>query len=166
MNRYAITLGAATVMVGALVASAATAATIAREGFTQASGACQGALPNYEGSFRKRPLGMANEGIAAAYATCSPHGVNPGVTDAVELVVTNRGGADVDVGCTLVDGLVDPVLFFADYYPQTVTAPSALDSTFVWDEAANFFLTSISCNVPAGVELNNIYVGFFDEIGV
>lgn len=165
MNRYAITLGAATALAGALVASAATAATIEREGYTQASGACQGALPNYEGSFRKRPLGMANEGTAGAYATCSPHGINPGVTDSVELLITNRGGADVNVGCTLVDGLVDPELFFADYYPQTVSAPSALDSAIVWNEAGAFFLTSISCNVPAGVELNNIFTGFFDEIG-
>ena len=58
MNRYAITLGAATALVGALVASAATAATIEREGYTQASGACQGALPGritlYAPSSRKR----------------------------------------------------------------------------------------------------------------
>jgi len=164
MNRYAITLGVATALVGALVASAATAATVTRSTYTQASGACQGSLPSFESSLRKRPLAVANEGTSGAFVTCGVSNNENNGINAIELYVTNRGAAAVDVNCTLVDGLYDATLDFADYYPQTVNAASGVDSAFSWS-AGGYLWPAISCNVPAKVEANQVYTSIDDYVG-
>jgi hypothetical protein len=164
MNRYAITLGAATALAGALLASVATAATVNRSTYTQASGTCQGALPNYEGSFRKRPLAVANEGSAGAFITCGIQNNENSSVNAVELYVTNRSGADVDVNCTMVDGLVDADFDFADFYPQTVTVTDGVDGAFVWNDGG-YIWPAISCNVPAHVEANMVYTSIDEQVG-
>lgn len=169
MNRYAITLGAATALVGSLIAGTANAVTVQRSTYTQASGACQGALPSYEGNFRKRPLAVANEGASSAYITCGVRNdENTAMISTVELYVTNRNAADVDVGCTMVDGSIDATLDFANYYPQTVTTLAGRDGAFSWSSASTapgFLFPSISCNVPAKVEANQVYTSIADFVG-
>lgn len=103
MKHDAITLAAFAVAIG--LSLSARAGTIDKMDGFQAAAACQGALPNYEGSFRKRPLAVANEGVASAFLTCAtPAG---GAVKAASLLVTNRSVADADMYCTLVHGLVD-----------------------------------------------------------
>lgn len=168
MNRYSITLGVAAAVLGAVSAGSATAATQSREQFTQASGACQGALPNYEGRLRKRPLAVANEGTGGAFVTCGVHTNDDtvGIT-AIEAYVTNRRATPTDVSCTLVDGFVDATIGFADYYPQTVNVGAGFDAAFVWDQPqfGAFTYAAISCNLPTQVEVNQTYMAFEDEIG-
>ena len=36
------------------------------------AGACQAALPAYEGLIRKRPMAIQNEGVSTAFVTCAP----------------------------------------------------------------------------------------------
>ncbi len=166
MNRFTITLGVLTAATGALLSVQASAATVVKYNSKAASGACQGALPNYEGNFRKRPLAVANEGSTAAFLTCgidNPGGNND--TNEVTLYVVNRTGADADISCTMVDGLVDATSAFANYYPQTITATSATSSYLDWTGDYSPYSQAVSCNVPAAFEVNLISGSYNDEIG-
>lgn len=176
MNRYAITLGAAVAAVGAFGSGTATAAVEEAVQFNQGVGTmCQGALPNYEGSFRKRPLAIKNEGTSSAFLTCglySQFDANTGGVTGVQLIVTNRNAADVDVSCTLVDGIIDPDLGFADYFPLTVSVVAGTATDLFWDPAGGggtfdpvFGFPALSCNVPANVEINQEAHGYLEEIG-
>lgn len=177
MNRYAITLGAVVAATGAIGAGAANAAVHESVQFNQAVGAmCQGALPNYEGSFRKRPLAIKNEGSSSAYLTCglySQFDASAGGVTGVQLIVTNRNAVDTDVSCTLVDGIIDPSLGFADYFPQTLSVVAGTADAFFWDPAGGggtfdpvFGFPSLSCNVPVNIEVNQEAHGYEEEIGV
>lgn len=166
MNRSIITLGVATALLGTLAsAGTANAATVTRSIYTQASGACQGALPIFETNFRKRPLAVANEGTTNAFVTCGVRNTEDQVSSAVELYVTNRNAADVDVDCTLVDGIFDNTIGFADYYPQTVTATAGVDSSFSWGGFGSPY-QQISCNVPAKIEVNMLYNSVDEDVGI
>ena len=165
MNRSVITLGMATAFVATLAAaSTATAATVTRSIYTQASGACQGALPNYENNLRKRPLAVANEGTTNAFVTCGVRNTEDQTANAVELYVTNRNAAAVDVNCTLVDGIFDATTGFANYYPQTVSANAGVDSAFSWSGFGSPY-QQISCNVPAKIEVNMVYSSVDENVG-
>ena len=168
MNRFTITLGVLTVATGALLSVQASAATVVKYNSKAASGACQGALPNYEGNFRKRPLAVVNEGSTAAFLTC---GIDDAATDGtigtneVTLYVVNRTGAAADISCTMVDGYVDATTGFANYYPQTITASSTTYSFLDWTGSYSPYSQAVSCNVPAAFEVNVIYGSYNDEIG-
>ncbi len=165
MNRSVITLGIATAFLGTLAAAGTVnAATVTRSLYTQASGACQGALPIYETNFRKRPLAVANEGVTNAFVTCGVRNTEDNTANAVELYVTNRNAADVSVDCTLVDGIFDNTIGFASYYPQTKTATAGVDSGFSWSGFGSPW-QQISCNVPAKVEVNMVYSSVDENIG-
>jgi hypothetical protein len=162
MNRYAITLGALTVAAGAALSLPVTAATTLNLNAVQATGACQGALPNYEGSFRKRPLAIANEGSTGAYLTCGARSSTFGINQ-TNLIVTNRTAADADINCTVVDGLIDATLGFADFYPQVISVPTG---EFVEHEVPGpFSYVAWSCNVPAAFEVNTVVFQVAEEIG-
>lgn len=165
MNRFIPTLAIASVVACASIGNLAEAASISRNSYTQASGACQGALPSYEGSFRKRPLAVANEGTASAFVTCGVRNdENAAVVSSIRLAVTNRAASVQSISCTLVDGLIDATLGFADYYPQTTSAASGVDTQLTWS-GGTFKWPAISCNVPGHVELNMVSTTFDDEIG-
>jgi hypothetical protein len=166
MNRSVITLGVATAFLATLAAAGTVnAATVTRSLYTQASGACQGALPNFENNFRKRPLAVANEGATDAFLTCGVRTTEDTSTaNAVELYVTNRNAAAVDVNCTLVDGVFDNTIGFANYYPQTVTATAGVDSAFSWSGFGSPW-QQISCNVPAKIEVNMVYSSVDEDVG-
>jgi len=55
----------------ALVSTEASAVDLERLSMANAVGRCQGALPNYEGAIRKRPLAVQNEGTGSAFVTCA-----------------------------------------------------------------------------------------------
>lgn len=163
MNRYAFTLGALTTAIGALLSLQASAATIQKFGVVPAAGSCQGALPSYEGSFRKRPLAVVNEGTTGAFLTCGVRGYASAQYDGIEAVATNRTAVATNMSCTLVDGVIDATLGFANYYPQTVNIGAGTAGFFNW--TGPFTLVAISCNVPAKFEVNLSGVAYQDEIG-
>ncbi len=176
MNRYAITFGVALAAIGAAASGAATASVVTKAEYNQASGTmCQGALPNFEGNFRKRPLAVANEGTTNAFLTCgltSQYDSSTGGVPQVILIVTNRNAADTDMSCTLVDGYVDSTVGFADYFPQTITVAAGQFTVFNWSASGAggtndpvFGYPAISCNVPASFEVNLEGHAYSEEIG-
>ena len=85
---------------------------------------CQSALPVFDGNIRKRPMALANEGAGNAFVTCDSESISNFATgfSAVAIGFYNRAGAaDVEVSCTLVNG----VLFGEGYFPKTVAVAAA-----------------------------------------
>lgn len=176
MNRYAITFGVALAAIGAAASGTAAASVVTKAEYNQATGTmCQGALPNYEGNFRKRPLAVVNQDTTNAFLTCgltSQYDSSTGGVPQVILIVTNRNAADTDMSCTLVDGYVDSTVGFADYFPQTITVAGATSTTFNWSASGAggtndpvFGYPAISCNVPGSFEVNLEGQAYSEEIG-
>lgn len=164
--QYRIT--AATMLLAGMVAVPAHA--IDRPIITQAhgSGACQAALPNYEGQIRKRPLALQNEGGQLAFVSCSPvsllgsplHGIGHGLT------LANLTAADITVTCPAVNG---PPLG-ATYMPKSVTVPAAAHATLSWLAAdgvdeLNMYGTSFSCAIPPGIGVHQVNTRQVVDIG-
>ena len=136
---------------------------------TNATGVCQGALPNFETSLRKRPSGLINVSTTTnSFDSCSttqnffpPDG--GGSATALGVVLTNPTGAPVTVACTMVAGLNYVGLFSPVQYPKSfeVAAGSSVEGqwTTVDDNDGEPFPASLnlSCNLPAGVEISNVY---------
>ncbi|MEO6138716.1 MAG: hypothetical protein ABIP11_08660, partial [Luteimonas sp.] len=107
MNIHIHTIAAvalATSLASAFASGDASAVTKQRSFVQNATGACQSALPVFDGQIRKRPLAVQNEGTSAAFVSCSfmdtDRSVN-GVTD-VFLYADNNTSSSVTVNCTLV----------------------------------------------------------------
>lgn len=158
-----VVFGIAAVASGLLVAGSVSAGGYA----VNAAGACNGALPSYEGALRKRPLGVQNEGSSPAFVTCSlPGSFQTYGNDSLVLAFTNQNAAPVDVNCTFVDDLTAPFGSPA-YYPLTirVLGNSARDAG--WSAAQGELFSpwaNVSCNLPAGVALNALEVQFDEPI--
>lgn len=119
---------------------------------------CQGALPSYEGAFRKRPRGIRNEGTAPAFLTCALYGNSFEARNRnVSLVYANPSQQNVTVSCTLVDGGLSngqPPTFSNT---QTLSGPG-IRGQFGWTANAhnggeNFAWPALSCLIPPGVEV-------------
>jgi hypothetical protein len=136
-----------------------------------ATGACQAALPHYEGVIRKRPLVIQNEGAAGAFVNCSLVGTERstgGLQDA-QVVVTNLSDAPLEVSCTLIGEVTDASMAFL---PKTVTVPANQSgSAYVlrWDTAdiggTLLKTANLSCNVPVGAGLGEMSVQFYEYVG-
>lgn len=171
MRPSSLLLAAAAFAAGAglLSAGPAAAATVARQFFQNGGSACTGALPTFEGSLRKRPLAIANEGAVAAFVTCSAqannfNGVRPTVVFAS---ATKRGGAAVTLSCTLVNG---DSFNGAAYTLASIVLPASESATLQWLPAAPatqlpFASVSISCALPPGVEVNYFGHDIAEAIG-
>lgn len=161
---------AATLLFAGL-ASVAPARALDRPIITQAhgAGACQAALPNYEGQIRKRPLALQNEGTQAAFVSCSPvslhgsplHGTGHGLT------LVNNTAAAVALSCTAVNG---PPLD-ATYMPRSVEVPAGGTATLSWHaddgvDGLNLFGTSISCAIPPGIGVHQVNTRQVVDIGL
>jgi hypothetical protein len=156
----------------ALLEPAAQADTTSRTEVQLAAGACQAALPAYEGQIRKRPLALQNEGTASAFVTCalaSPgYGNAEGFANLVALAVINVGGAPATLNCTLVDArnlFNDPV-----YLPKSIAIPTGGNASLLqWTSSENggelFAFPAISCNLPVGVGINATLRVYAEEIG-
>jgi len=128
---------------------------------------CNGALPGFEGALRKRPLGIANEGAASAFVTCSfTNAYNlSGILDGL-VFVTNRRATSVDITCTFVNGLVaeaqqvNPDLPLPTYFVKTVAleagefAPVAVFASDYELDAFALPYMNVNCALPSGVEMN------------
>jgi hypothetical protein len=157
----------------AAVAPAAGAVTILRSENVLAAGACQAALPAFEGQVRKRPVAVQNEGWAPAFVTCALESTTyfetGGFATTIGIYLTNTGGATATVTCTLVDagsGYNNPV-----YQPKSANVSSGGNSTSIlWTAAADnggagYAFPAISCNLPPGTGINGTLRRFPEEIG-
>lgn len=126
---------------------------------------CQGALPTYDASLRKRPLAISNEGTEPAYISCSlraPLGnLDGGGTDVVQIIVllTNRAATAQSVTCTVVDGVALPFPSFPPLYvPKTVEIPAGRFGVINWFDfdttVGRFRLPNLSCALPPETEIN------------
>ena len=139
--------------------------------FHGAVGACQAPLPSFEGAFRKRPLGIANEGGSTAFISCAlpAQTIHSNGIDTLVVYFINRGGANVEVSCTLVDGLASP-LGVPTFFPKVVTVTPHRERSSTWsaqrDNGGDRFITpSLSCAIPPGVEINTTQVIYDIDVG-
>jgi hypothetical protein len=161
----------ATLVATALFAAApAMAVTSTRTQVQNATGACQGALPSFDTNLRQRPLGVNNEGSAVAFVSCGLKSSD--FDDAMNtysgVVLSNASASDVDVNCTLVSGTVvdTPV-----YFTKTATILANTTGQFlIWDTTDNGGnpipnTLNWSCQLPPGVQLNNIFTNVDVDVG-
>lgn len=141
---------------------AADAGTLAADSrVTLAAGACQTALPVFDGVVRKRPLAVQNEGTTTTFVTCGLEGKFGAVMSSTLVFVglVNNSGAPATVNCTLVDGrdsISDPV-----YMPKSVVLPAntpiaELSWTSTDNEGDDFIYPAISCSLPPGTGIKAV----------
>lgn len=128
---------------------------------TMAAGACQTALPVFDGVVRKRPLAVQNEGSITTFVTCGLEGKFYGFASSAIVFVglVNNSGSPATVNCTLVDGrngMTDPV-----YRPKSVElAANQPIAELVWssadNEGENFTYPAISCALPPGTGIKAV----------
>jgi hypothetical protein len=130
---------------------------------------CQGALPNFEGSIRKRPLAVQNEGTATAFVTCS-FSNEYDLDDRRQVsyfgaYMINRSSTPKTVACTGVAGYDS----YAGnvYISRSITLPAngTTQEEVFFAPADNggqgyYPLVSMSCSIPPGVGINDTYVGY------
>jgi hypothetical protein len=150
---HVLTATSLTSIVGLLLVAGSAQATQSHSNMQNATGACQAALPFYDGFIRKRLMYVSNEGNATAVATCSLMGTSMGANGPVSITsayvnLINLGAAPVNVTCTLSDG------YFGSntvYLAKTVTlAANSKINDVRWTAAnnggKNFLLTAnITC---------------------
>ena len=165
-------LSVALLAAATLVGGQAQAATILRNNLIQAVASCQGNLPNSEGSLRKRPLAVANEGTTSAFVTCGFQDINnnPSGTQSVTVYFINNSAADVTVNCTLVNGILNAALFDITYLPKSIVVTAGNVNAVGWsagadNEGTNFVAPSLSCALPGKTDLSLINHVFPEEIG-
>ena len=149
----------------------ADAATVQRQDVRLGVRDCQGALPSFEGSLRKRPLAIQNEGTGDAFVTCAFEGSNGATRDTTQIsvILRNLGPTAVNVSCTLVDGGIG--LYTPSYFTKTVSvAPGATtNSAISWVAADNgglgFIYPAMSCNLPPGVAIPGTIRFFNEDVG-
>lgn len=161
---------AAAVVFSFALSPAADAALASRGNAVNAVGACQGALPSFEGSLRKRPLVIANEGTTPAFVSCSLLGDRwaQDWVSKVEVFFDNPGPGTRAVTCTLVDNY-----FGANnrYLTKTVSIPAGQQFprlTFLGSETEVGrlnYIVSFSCNLPPGVSITHMYNEFQVNVG-
>ncbi len=140
---------------------------IERLELSNATGLCQGALPNFEGNLRKRPSGIINVSSTNAFVSCSTtQNFFPPETgtqaEALGVVLTNTTAAPVNISCTMVAGLNYVGFMSPMQFPKTFTVPANDSLEGSWstdDNGGEPFPASLnlSCNLPAGTEIGSVY---------
>jgi len=153
----------------AMSAGAADAALIERVYHQNAANHCQGALPAFAGTLRARPLGVGNEGNAAAFLTCSfeTSGQFEPINRLSVFFANNNDAGSITINCTGVFGAQrsTPV-----YLAKSVDVPSGATGNLAWTEADNGGEAlpgpgNISCAMPPGSVMLDIFNYFNVEIG-
>jgi len=149
-------------------------ATTAIRSFVQnATGACQAALPAFEGLVRKRPLAVQNEGGSLAYVSCSLMSTDKGVGTTrsmygVYIGFINYSGAPVDVTCTLVDGVANSGSNAS--IAKTVSVPVTGYVQLGWTSGDNggsnfLYTTNASCALPPGTGVSYTWAYYSEDVG-
>lgn len=172
MNRTALrTLSLTVVAASALMSTSAEAVTSTRTQVQNGAGACNSALPVFDGNIRKRPLAIANEGTGNAFVTCSLAAADytDSLNDFNGVALSNRNAADVDITCTLVTGTVGG--FPATYFPKTISVPAGASVVLEWDATTDnggvlFGNTmNYSCNLHPGTDVNAAFTNVNVDVG-
>ncbi len=165
---------ALTTGIGSVLASGdASATTLSRSFVQNATGACQSALPVFDGQIRKRPLALQNEGTASAFVSCSFMGTDRGIGDSKSVITLllyadNNTASAVSLTCTLVDGVSGLANVFI---PKTITLPANSTLNLIqWTPSDKggikfSFTTNASCNLPVGTGLSIASVYFDEDVG-
>lgn len=143
---------------------------------SNATGLCQGSLPAWETSLRKRPLAVVNEGDSPTYITCSfttiiDQGGGGGVSQTTVgryfgMFLSSTVAEPQTVSCTGVVGFEgSPTLQYIN--AEVVVSSETPDSNYLYfypedaDPGQEFFhqLASLSCRLPPGVGISDTYVG-------
>lgn len=158
-----------TVAIAVATLGAVSAPASAGSYYSNAVGICQGALPSFEGAFRKRPLAIANEGSSNAFLSCTLP-VDQTFVQAntvVGVALVNRSAALVAVACTFVDGTVPELLggVAPTLYPKNIALAAGEGASLRWlaseyDLPAFSRFASVSCSLPPGVELAAMATAF------
>lgn len=168
----AVQISALTLAIGAsFAATDAQAVEQVRATYTNPTGICQAALPNFEGAIRKRPLAVQNEGTTDSFITCSFTAQSGGITT-VTVEFTNSNDSVRIMSCTGVSGYAGGPLI--NYLVKNVLMqPAGAVSSLTWNAAdfpnapAEFPSDSfsISCKLLPGTGINRSRVDFLEEIG-
>jgi hypothetical protein len=139
--------------------------------FANAPSICQGALPNFEGALRKRPLAVQNEGAVDAFVTCAWSTETFPVRLHVQAGAI--GGQGANLTCTLVSGTEGND--FVRTSTKSIDLPAnGLQQEFTWrpedfgqptgSEFPNAFL-GLTCKLPPATNLGATYLVYKREIG-
>lgn len=129
---------------------------------------CQAARPIYDANLRKRPLGLQNEGSEVAFVTCALAAEN--IVDAVEVYVSSHDDTTATVTCTLVNGYNYGTNEYITKSAGTVSVDFAgmifLPDDFI-DQEATFpsSFVSLSCTLPPGTGLNDMWIRYSEDVG-
>ena len=133
------------------------------------AGACQAALPAYEGLIRKRPMALANEGAGTAFVTCAPvtlQGVSTSFGHGLYMV--NNTASEVTVNCTGVQGARNGVADVS--VPKSVVLDAGSNGSIYWEvddglDVNNGDSFNMSCGIPAGVGITTVYTNQLLDVG-
>jgi hypothetical protein len=167
----ALTLGLAFV----LAAPQARAVNLERKLMVNASGACQSALPVFDGNIRKRPKGVVNEGDAPAFVTCTYYAQGNEVDDnnnptKVTMYVSTNVLQQTSLTCTGINGSE------LDNFPasaKTVNLNNPVNTVAITWTPQDFgsFGTfpspyfSASCQLHPDVAIHNAVIEYIQDVG-
>lgn len=129
---------------------------------------CQGALPNFEGAIRKRPLAVQNEGSTNAFITCAFATESGQALDGSRSLSTwffNANAAATDVACTAVSGYQTGA---NEFVSKSVSIGPGEQGQLFWNDA-DFAeeglgdLVAISCNLAPGIGINDTYINWVEN---
>lgn len=128
---------------------------------------CQGALPNFEGAIRKRPLAVQNEGTSNAFITCAfatEGGQALAGSRSLSTWYFNANDAATDVTCTAVSGFQTGT---NEFISQTVTINPGEQGQIFWEdvdfEGGLADLVAVSCNLAPGIGINDTYINWIEN---
>lgn len=146
------------VIAGLMAVSATAQAATVRSQFYASTAVCEAPLPIYDATLRKRPLGIANEGTSVIFISCSMPGDYVGNVESATVQINFTGlESGGTVSCTLVGGS----RFGMVYRTGSVAVAMGANNQLAWDDVdkgTTWGSYNFSCNVPPGVEMNNLMV--------
>lgn len=135
-----------------------------------AVGACQPALPAFDGLIRKRPKAMANEGTSVAFVTCVALQQRSSVNRVrgFQVALGNSNTFAVELSCTLVDGWQS--ITYSPANTRSVSIPPGSYRNLEWSaalhNAGNLYSSpAVSCQLPGGTEVSGIFYTVLTEVG-
>ncbi len=159
-----------------LAAPEANAVNLARKLMVNASGACQSALPVFDGNIRKRPKAVVNEGDSPAFVTCTYYAQGNGVDDnnnptkvtiyvsteilqqTTQLSCTGVNGSELDNFPTAVKtvNLNNPVQVIPmTWTPQDFGSFGTFPSPYF----------SVSCELKPNLAIHNAVIDYIQDVG-
>lgn len=164
-------LSSALLATACLMASpSADAVVVSRYSTGNASARCQGALPGFAGTIRMRPLAAANIGTSAVFVSCGwlSDQSNTAV-NSFGLYARTSAAVDQTLSCTASVGYATGSVL---YSTKTVALPADGSQDSIYWYGSDFGGTidvgspvAVSCTLPGGAELNDMYFNYQEDVG-